>query len=174
MDAKWGSETNGHNTDNNAVNDDGVDFLFVGTEDKGSANGENTADEVNMDNEDGETGRTWQSHVHEYIDSTELTGLGSERHNHRFAGLTGEAIYVPGSHVHRLESRTDFYDHYHELHLISGPATFLLDRNTRKSDRKHVHFIEGNTSIADRHCHAFEFATLVEAPLFGENQQDRY
>lgn len=116
---------------------------------------------------------TWQSHVHEFIGSTELTGDGLMRHNHRFAGVTDEAIYVPGSHVHRLAARTDYFDHYHDIHVISGPATFLLDSDVKKSDRKHVHFVEGATGRADMHVHGFEFATLVEAPLFGENRDDR-
>jgi hypothetical protein len=116
----------------------------------------------------------WQSHVHEFIGGAELAEAGGERHTHRFAGVTGEAIYVPGSHVHRLAAATDFFDHYHEMHVISGPATFLLDAEARKSDRKHVHFIEGFTSNVGGHRHAFGFATLVEAPLAGENAEFRY
>jgi hypothetical protein len=114
-----------------------------------------------------------QSHVHEFVGSTELAGEDPMRHNHRFAGISGEAIYVPGSHVHRLAARTDFFDHYHDFHVISGPATFLLDSEVKKSDRKHVHFAEGATASADSHVHRFEFATLVEAPLFAENKEDR-
>lgn len=114
-----------------------------------------------------------QAHVHEFSGSTELTEEGVARHNHRFAGISGEAIYVPGSHVHRLAARTDYFDHYHEFHVISGPATFLLDSEVKKSDRKHVHFAEGATGYADSHIHSFEFATLVEAPLFIENKEDR-
>jgi hypothetical protein len=117
---------------------------------------------------------SWQSHVHEFMGSAALAGECDGRHNHRFAGISGEAIYVPGNHVHRLVAFTDFFDHYHEMRVISGPATFLLDRDARKSDRKHVHFAEGFTTNADSHRHAFGFATLVEAPLAGEGAEYRY
>lgn len=116
-----------------------------------------------------DSGCSWQSHVHEYIDSTGMTKDDREKHNHRFAGVSGEAIYVPGSHVHRIEARTDFFDHFHDIRIITGPATFLLDRNARKSDRKHVHFVEGFTLNANRHRHDIEFVTLIEAPLDTED-----
>jgi hypothetical protein len=125
-------------------------------------------------NGNGEGECAWQSHVHEFLGSTEMTGEGDGRHNHRIAGITGEAIYVPGSHVHRIAACTDFFDHYHALRMITGPATFLLDRGARKSDRKHVHFAEGFTVSVDGHRHAFCFATLVEAPLAAEDAEFRY
>jgi hypothetical protein len=115
----------------------------------------------------------WQSHVHEYQGSTELSLDSPHTHNHRFAGISGEAIYVPGSHVHRLASSTDFFDHYHEIHVISGPATFLTDCSAKKSDRKHVHMAEGATSSVDCHRHMFTAVTLIEAPLIGENKDSR-
>jgi hypothetical protein len=118
-------------------------------------------------------GCTWQSHVHEFVGSTGITDGGRERHNHRFSGATGEAIYVPGSHVHRIEVHTDFFYHFHDIRVISGPATFLLDSNARKSDRKHVHFVEGFTLNVDHHRHDFEFATLIEAPLDTEDDSFR-
>lgn len=121
----------------------------------------------------GEGECAWQSHVHEFLGSAEMAGEGGGRHTHRAAGMTGEAIYVPGSHVHRLAAGTDFFDHYHELRVITGPATFLLDRGARKSDRKHVHFVEGFTSSVDGHRHALSFATLVEAPLSAEDTELR-
>jgi hypothetical protein len=126
------------------------------------------------ENGGGEGECAWQSHVHEILGSTAMAGESSGRHNHRIAGMTGEAIYVPGSHVHRLAASTDFFDHYHTLRVITGPATFLLDRGARKSDRKHVHFVEGFTTNADGHRHAFCFATLVEAPLAAEDAEFRY
>jgi hypothetical protein len=130
--------------------------------------------DVVVNGEDEEDKSSWQSHVHEFTGSVELAEVGGERHSHRLAGMTGEAIYVPGSHVHRLAATTDFFDHYHELHVITGPATFLLDSAARKSDRKHVHFAEGNTANVGGHRHAFGFATLVEAPLAGEGSEYRY
>jgi hypothetical protein len=120
----------------------------------------------------GDSDCSWQSHVHEFLGNTGITKGSRESHNHRFAGVSGEAIYVPGSHVHRIEAHTDFYYHFHDIRVISGPATFLLDSNARKSDRKHVHFVEGFTLNVDHHRHDLEFATLIEAPL--DSEDDAY
>ena len=66
-----------------------------------------------------------QFHDHEFLGSTRLAELGSEdAHNHRFAGVSGPAIPVKGGHVHKVKSRTDFFDHFHELifaTLINAP-----------------------------------------------------
>jgi hypothetical protein len=39
-----------------------------------------------------------QRHVHEFEGSTKLAEEGADRHNHRFAGVTGQAIRVGESH----------------------------------------------------------------------------
>lgn len=114
-----------------------------------------------------------QSHVHEFTGSAVMTDEGGAWHGHRFTGLSGEAIYVPGSHVHRIAAQTDYAGHYHTMRCITGPATFLLDRSARKSDRKHVHFAEGTTTETDGHRHRFHFATLLEAPLEEEDEDGR-
>lgn len=110
----------------------------------------------------------FQSHVHEFLGSTKLVGEGLEAHNHRFACMTGEAVYVPGSHVHRLEAKTDYHGHYHVIQAISGPAVYMFRQDAAaegRDDRKHVHFAEGWTAQADGHRHGYEAATQIEAPL---------
>ena len=65
-----------------------------------------------------------QRHVHEFEGSTKLAEEGADRHNHRFAGVTGQAIGVGKSHVHEIDlSKTDFLNHFHNLKKIrTGPA----------------------------------------------------
>ncbi|OSB06506.1 YmaF family protein, partial [Clostridium botulinum] len=43
-----------------------------------------------------------QTHVHEFLGSTRL----AEPHNHRFAGVSGQAIRSGNSHVHRITTNT--------------------------------------------------------------------
>jgi hypothetical protein len=104
-----------------------------------------------------------QTHVHEFISSTQLAEEGDDRHNHRFAGVSGQVIPIPGSHVHKLFTRTDFLDHFHLVKAISGPAIPLPDPDATPNQLKHVHFVEGFTTIVDNHQHEFEFGTLVQA-----------
>jgi hypothetical protein len=40
-----------------------------------------------------------QTHTHEFEASTMLAEQDDERHNHRFAGVTSQAIRVPGGHI---------------------------------------------------------------------------
>lgn len=99
-----------------------------------------------------------QTHVHEFLGSVKLAEEGEDRHNHRFAGVSGQVIPVGSTHVHEIIARTDFLDHFHEIIDRSGPAIWV-------GDNKHVHFVEGNTTVVDGHCHVFVFATLIESPL---------
>ena len=101
-----------------------------------------------------------QRHVHEFEGSTKLAEEGADRHNHRFAGVTGQAIGVGKSHVHEIDlSKTDFLNHFHNLKKIrTGPAISV-------GNGKHVHFVTGRTTLNDGHVHRFNFATLIEAPL---------
>lgn len=104
-----------------------------------------------------------QFHVHEFEGSTKLAEEGDDRHNHRFAGVSGEAIKQGNSHFHIIKTRTDFVDHFHEIQVKSGPAIIV---NPGEKVLKHVHFVEGVTSENDEHRHDFVFATLIEAPIF--------
>ena len=103
-----------------------------------------------------------QFHDHEFLGSTRLAELGSDdAHNHRFAGVSSPAIPVRGGHVHKVKSRTDFFDHFHEFEATSGLQIPV-------GDGKHVHFVEAKTNVVDDHCHELIFATLIEAPIFQE------
>ena len=99
-----------------------------------------------------------QRHVHEFLDSTKLAEQGDERHNHRFAGVTGEAIPFNGSHIHKILTNTDFFDHFHVIKVKTGPA-----QNVGKG--KHVHLVTGTTTFVDGHVHDFIFTTQIESPL---------
>lgn len=105
-----------------------------------------------------------QSHVHEYECSTGLFMEGQDRHNHRFAGVTGEEIKVPGGHVHKVWTRTDYFDHFHLISRLTGPA-IPVGKNRIGKSKKHVHYAVGSTSIEDRHDHQFEFVTHIDSPL---------
>lgn len=100
-----------------------------------------------------------QTHVHEFTSSTKLAEENDERHNHRVAGVTSQVIPIHGgSHKHAILSNTDFFDHLHEIGVETGPAINV-------GNGKHVHFVQGMTTVNDEHFHNFAFATLIEAPL---------
>ncbi|MGG1663540.1 YmaF family protein [Brevibacillus sp. NRS-1366] len=101
---------------------------------------------------------TRQRHVHEFLGSTRLAEEGDERHNHRFAGVTGQAIPRGNSHVHIIRTNTDFFDHFHQVRIVTGPAIPV-------GNGKHVHFVKGSTTFEDGHVHVFRFATLIQKPL---------
>lgn len=101
-----------------------------------------------------------QTHVHEFEGSTMLAELKEEPHNHRFAGVSGEEIPVSGGHIHKIRTRTDFFDHFHFINVTT-------DLQIPVGDDKHVHFAEGWTSLNDGHKHEFQFATLIDSPLIG-------
>lgn len=103
----------------------------------------------------------YQTHTHEYEGSTKYAEKCEEKHNHRFAGVSGEAIYYGKSHYHWIKTRTDFGDHFHYICVRSGPAVIV---NPCDKVLKHVHFVKGMTSVDDKHCHDFVFATLIEKP----------
>ena len=97
-----------------------------------------------------------QTHVHEFLGSTRLAEEGEERHNHRFVGVTSQMIpLLGGNHIHGLCTNTDFFDHHHEIAIQTGPAIPV-------GDDKHVHFVEGTTTLDDGHVHSFVFATLIK------------
>jgi len=105
-----------------------------------------------------------QKHVHEYVGSVKLAELNSDDvHNHRFAGVTGEAVPCKGSHIHRILTRTDFFnDHFHIIDVFTGPAIPV-------GNGRHVHFVYACTKERDGHKHMFRIATLIENPI-GENE----
>lgn len=104
--------------------------------------------------------RQGQRHVHEFEGSTKLAEAGADRHNHRFAGVTGQAIRSGNSHVHEIDlQKTDFLNHFHNLKKIrTGPAIPV-------GKGKHVHFVTGRTTLNDGHVHRFNFATAIQSPL---------
>ncbi|ACA54628.1 hypothetical protein FDC45_11395 [Clostridium botulinum] len=102
-----------------------------------------------------------QTHVHEFLGSTRLAEIQTEPHNHRFAGVSGQAIRSGNSHVHRITTNTDFFDHFHMINVLTGPAIPV-------GNGRHVHFVSGVTTVVDGHMHEFIFATLIEAPIFQE------
>lgn len=103
-----------------------------------------------------------QRHVHEYASNVRLAEECQERHTHRVAGVTGEAILINGgrNHVHKINNdNTDFFDHHHRICDTTGPAIEI------EGTDKHIHLLCGSTSVNDGHCHNYTFVTQVEAPL---------
>ncbi len=101
-----------------------------------------------------------QTHVHEFQGSTMMAEECGKPHNHRFAGITGEAICMAdGNHRHEVFSYTDFFaNHYHEFERLTGPAIDV-------GNGKHIHFVRLKTSKNHGHFHYAQFATLIENPL---------
>lgn len=100
-----------------------------------------------------------QTHVHEFIGSVKLAELEDDPHNHRFAGVTEQAIFTCGSHVHKLCTKTDFYEnHFHFISDTTGPAI-------RVGDNRHIHFVSGMTNVEDGHDHEFIVAVLIDNPI---------
>ena len=73
------------------------------------------------------------THVHEYESSVKLAEECDDRHNHRVACVTGEAIFLRnGNHVHRVNDNTDFLDHHHR---ICDTTPYVASCNSFKSSR---------------------------------------
>lgn len=103
-----------------------------------------------------------QTHVHEVLGSVRLAELDEDPHNHRFAGVTDEVIPVPGGHIHKLRTKTDFYEeHFHPICVRTG----INVRVGSGEDARHVHFIDARTEVADNHFHEFIASTLIENPI---------
>lgn len=103
-----------------------------------------------------------QTHVHEVEGSVRLAELGEDPHNHRFAGITGEFIPVPGGHIHNFQAKTDFYEnHFHPICVKTGLPVEVGEGD----DIRHVHFIDSATEVEDGHFHEFIAATLIENPI---------
>ncbi len=99
-----------------------------------------------------------QTHVHEVQGSVEIAEPQEDPHNHRFATVSGPAIFFAnGDHYHEVRFRTDFYEeHYHQAWGRTGGAIQVGDR--------HVHFLSGVTTVDDGHLHNYRVATLIEDP----------
>lgn len=99
-------------------------------------------------------------HTHEFQGSFMLAEECDDRHNHRFAGVTGKAIMLPGgNHTHEFFTNSDFFDeHYHQLEGETGPGIPV-------GEGKHVHFARRRSTVDDEHFHIAQFATLIEDPL---------
>ncbi|MFU0824213.1 YmaF family protein [Clostridium sp.] len=98
-----------------------------------------------------------QTHVHEYVGSTDI--FQGIPHNHRFAGVTSEAIPSGNSHVHQLLGNSDFFQsHLHDVGATTGPAIPV-------GKGRHIHFVYGTTSLNAGHTHQFIFATLIDNPI---------
>jgi len=107
-----------------------------------------------------------QTHTHEFLGSTQLAG--EIIHNHRFAGVSSEAIKRGKSHTHAILVNSDFFlSHYHEVAAESGPAIPV-------GGGRHVHFVYGETTFNAGHDHEFIFAMLIEDPISGKKHKDRY
>lgn len=107
-----------------------------------------------------------QRHTHEVIGSVRIVNANGEIHNHRFAGMTGEAISssnCSGSHYHILNTRTDFFnDHYHLIRVRVGNAIPV-------GQGRHIHFVYADTECSDGHKHSFIVATLINNPIGTNN-----
>ena len=67
-----------------------------------------------------------QKHVHEVLGSVKIYDEKGECHNHRFTGMTGEAVSVRNgkSHIHYVYAKTEISDgHRHEFQV----ATLIED-----------------------------------------------
>lgn len=103
-----------------------------------------------------------QTHVHEVLGSVRIAELGKDPHNHRFAGVTEEVKMVPGGHIHKFITKTDFYEgHFHPICVETGLQVMVGSG----SDARHVHFINEDTEVEDRHFHEFIAATLIDNPI---------
>lgn len=115
------------------------------------------------DEKPGYAPQAFQTHTHEFAASTELELKGDLRHNHRFAGVTGEAIPVGQSHIHRIKVNTTFnLNHFHEVIVKTGPA-ITINPDEPKGEQVHIHFVEGETTVNGvvPHDHEIKFATLT-------------
>lgn len=100
-----------------------------------------------------------QTHVHEFLGSTEIAEREEDPHNHRFAGVSGEVIPQGNSHVHEVFTNTDFYENHH--HEVSGRSGLAID----VGNGRHVHFASATTTLNDGHVHLFRFASLIQDPI---------
>ncbi|MCL2322207.1 MAG: YmaF family protein [Oscillospiraceae bacterium] len=113
-----------------------------------------------------------QSHDHEFTASTFFAEscescVNRLRHNHRFSGVTSEAIPLScDDHKHAIFINTDSYGHHHEVGVETGPAIDV-------GHGKHIHFVCGETTLDDFHVHGFQFVTAIQNPLIRERCREK-
>ena len=123
-------------------------------------------DEYESDEEEYGYGKE-QRHVHEFLGSVMIAERKEDPHNHRFAGVSGQAIPYGRSHIHKIETKTDFYEeHFHNIFEKSGEAIPV-------GKGRHVHFVKGETTFNDGHRHDFIVATLIEDPTGDVEKDDK-
>lgn len=116
-----------------------------------------------------------QTHVHEFEGSTKLAEFEEDVHNHRTAGITGEAVKFAGGHVHKIWTRTDFFDHFHYIQQFTGPAIYV-DKDVKDvnddeiCEEPHIHFIKGLTTVNDGHAHEYQLTTAIDSPLLPDEE----
>lgn len=99
-------------------------------------------------------------HVHTMMAETEV----SDDHQHVLMTVSTPARVAGGSHVHRVRGRTSFFSgddtdgHWHWFDTVSGPAIAM-------PNDMHTHYIEGDTSYDDGHCHAFDAVLGLAADM---------
>lgn len=100
-----------------------------------------------------------QRHVHEILGSVMIAEPKEDPHNHRFATVSGQAIFVgDNDHVHEVEFTTDFYENH--FHTFKGRSSGVIP----VGGGRHVHFAMAQTSVDDGHCHEFRVASLINDP----------
>lgn len=100
-----------------------------------------------------------KQHNHEVLGSTKIEGCCEYAHNHRFATVSGDAIPCDGSHVHEIKFTTDSCNGHH--HEFCGTSSSAINVGCGR----HVHLVEGYTSVDACHKHEFVVATLIEDPV---------
>lgn len=98
-------------------------------------------------------------HTHEYSAVCAYAAENFPQHNHRFTGLSGPSLPEGRSHVHMVESRSDYAGrHFHSISAKSGPALYVCEN-------KHIHLVTCVTSEYSGHNHQIIFTTSVNDPM---------
>lgn len=99
-----------------------------------------------------------QRHVHEVLGSVQIAEPQDDPHNHRFATVSGEAMFVGSNHYHDVKFTTDTYEDHQ--HTFCGKTSLAIPVGDR-----HVHFLKDVTNESDGHTHCFRFGTLIDDPI---------
>jgi hypothetical protein len=84
-------------------------------------------------------------HIHEFEGLTKF----SDRHDHELYGKTIKTIGKGENHYHVFEGTTSFDDGHR--HYLIGQTGIAIPIDFQK----HIHRIEGKSSITNKHTHAF-------------------
>lgn len=105
-------------------------------------------------------------HVHTFNTEADVAC----EHQHIIQTVSGPARDSGNSHVHRVRGRTSFSTegreegHWHWFDVVSGPAIDMPGDT-------HTHFIDGETSYNDGHCHTFSNVAGI-APDMEEDEDE--